>query len=78
MTTPGDNTRQSPDLARMAQDEETTYGGVLGGDADERMDGGNDNVGRGADGDTAAREQLRVDLQERSETTDRETGDPGL
>ena len=41
--------------------------GVRGGDANERMDGGNENVGRGADGDTAAREELRVSLGERSE-----------
>jgi hypothetical protein len=49
--------------------------GVRGGDA-ERMDG--ENVGRGADGDTVAREELRVGLGERSEAAGEETGDPGI
>jgi hypothetical protein len=72
MTTPEDNTTHRPDIARMAHDDETSYGGVLGGDAEERMDAAGDNLGRGADGDTAAREQLRVDLGERPADADRE------
>ena len=56
--------------------DDAATAGVRGGDAYERMDG--DNSGRGADGDTQAREELRVKLGERSPDTDRETGDPGL
>jgi len=72
---------ESTDNAGMNQGErqgidDTATTGVRGGDAHARMDG--DNSGRGADGDTAAREALRVGLGERSADTDRETGDPGL
>jgi hypothetical protein len=55
--------------------QDAAAAGVRGGDAYERMDG--DNSG-GADGDTQAREELRVKLGERAADTDRETGDPGL
>jgi hypothetical protein len=62
----------------MTENAAGATSGVQGGDANERMDGGNDNVGRGADGDTEAREQLRVDLGERSTDNGREPGAPGL
>jgi hypothetical protein len=52
--------------------------GVRGGNADERMDADNSTIGRGADGDTQAREALRVDLGERSTEAGQETGDPGI
>ena len=74
MTQPDDTSYQEG--YRPSQDDGTA--GVRGGDAAERMDGGNDNVGRGADGDTSAREELRVELGERSEGAGEETGDPGL
>ena len=71
------------DSTSMHEGPDTTYrsdpaAGVRGADAAERMDGGNENVGRGADGDTAAREDLRVQLGERSDETGQESGDPGL
>ena len=71
------------DDTSMHEGPDTTHttdpaAGVRGGDAAERMDGGNENVGRGADGDTAAREALRVDLGERSGEAGQESGDAGL
>jgi hypothetical protein len=64
MTEPTDNTRT--DGPAPASLEET---GVQGGDAADRMDAPRDGSGGlpggGADGETAAREQLRKDLGER-------------
>ncbi|MCA1712070.1 MAG: hypothetical protein LC789_10730 [Actinobacteria bacterium] len=81
MTQPEDNAMSQPDDTGVqegyrAQDDGSA--GVRGGDANERMDGGNENIGRGADGETAAREQLRVGLGERSEAAGEESGEPGL
>ncbi|MGI8536094.1 MAG: hypothetical protein ACR2K2_06250 [Mycobacteriales bacterium] len=72
MTEPTDNTRTSgsaPDSASEPQ-------GVRGGDAD-RMDPGplGGVPAAGADGETAAREELRKDLGERAPTAGTEDGD---
>ncbi len=48
--------------------------GVRGSDAADRMDPEH-GTARGADGETAAREQMRVDLGERSPQAGREDGD---
>ncbi|MCU1672301.1 MAG: hypothetical protein JWN77_414 [Frankiales bacterium] len=74
MTQPDDTSYQEG--YQPSQDDGSS--GVRGGDAAARMDGGNENVGRGADGDTSAREELRVGLGERSQAAGGETGEPGL
>ena len=54
----------------------TPPGGVRGVDAVDRMDSEpGEGTTRGADGDTAAREQLRKDLGERTAGADTEAGD---
>ena len=68
-----DNTRtEAPGPA------EPDEAGVRGGDAADRMDspgaGSGGLPGGGADGETAAREQLREDLGERSSAAGREQG----
>jgi hypothetical protein len=72
MTTPSDNTGSSGP-APASQDA-----GDLGGDAD-RLDspgpGSGGLPGGGADGETAAREDLRSALGERGEAAGREDGD---
>jgi hypothetical protein len=73
MTEPTDNTRTS---GPAPADPHQT--GVQGGDAAERMDspgeGSGGLPGGGADGETAAREQLRKDLGERAEGQGTEDG----
>ena len=74
-STQSDDTRASGPTQSNAVGEH----GVLGGDAADRMDspgpGSGGLAGGGADGETGAREQLRKDLGERSETMGTEEGD---
>lgn len=72
MTEPTDNTSTSGSAPDSASDPQ----GVRGGDAD-RMDPGplGGVPAAGADGETAAREQLRKDLGERAPTAGTEDGD---
>ncbi len=73
-STQSDDTRASGPTQSDAADEH----GVLGGDAAERMDpagpGSGGLPGGGADGETAAREQLRKDLGERDASLGTEGG----
>ena len=68
-----DNTR-----TEAPQPATADHTGVRGGDAAERMDspgpGSGGLPGGGADGETGAREQLRQDLGERSESQGSEGG----
>jgi hypothetical protein len=72
-----DNTR-TPGPAAADPEDSRAVGGVQGGSAD-RLDspgpGSGGVPGAGADGQTAAREQLREDLGERASTAGRETGE---
>jgi hypothetical protein len=72
--------QQSDDTRASGADKTNAAGehGVLGGDAADRMDspgpGSGGLPGGGADGETAAREQLRKDLGERSDSLGSEEG----
>ena len=76
MTTPGDSTSTHEGGAPASADDAAT--GVRGGDP-ERMDAAPGSGGMpsaGADGETAAREQLRKDLGERPADAGEDTGSP--